>query len=368
VVDLRLYGGRILKTKTQRQITQSQELRDAVVIDVSPDDKYCRVKIQGSSTHIKAWYPENWESTPFYLKPGNAVRITHPGGNKGRIEVAGCGILLPTTTANQPIVPTPDVLVDQVIDGCTLTATVPASMNAFILTGSYRINEVIYYQSGILMDREDIVMDRFDLLMDEGAESIAFDAASSTTYRYDSVVVGEDGLIHVVKGSTFLASGTIPDPPVAPTDHLRLGFVLLHPNATAITSGMINKYFSAPQAASLYLAVSDSELTWAELTSTLSIAIKDQYGNYYQNTSGWQFTVSWTKGNGTLGYSGIPTVTSPTSLVFYYTGAATASVTYTRNKTIDDISPMLTVSVANASVGSVMTYIQLLNSAGEKML
>jgi len=111
---MRLYNGRLLKTRVRRQITQAQELRDAIVMDVNPGSHYCRVKIQGSNTLIKAWYPENWESTPVYLKPGNAVRINLPGGNKSRIEIMGHGVcccqrLLPAgrSPLNRRLYPTP---------------------------------------------------------------------------------------------------------------------------------------------------------------------------------------------------------------------------------------------------------------------
>jgi hypothetical protein len=118
---MRLYGGRVLKQNTERKVARAQELRNAVVVDVTPASRYCRVKIQGSSTLIKAWYPENWEQTPAYLKPGNAVTISSPGGLRGgRIEVTGNGILLPTTTTNASVPVTPSTPVDCVMSGCTL--------------------------------------------------------------------------------------------------------------------------------------------------------------------------------------------------------------------------------------------------------
>jgi len=104
---MRLYGGRRLRRAIERRVAEGRELRDAIVFDVDPANRYCRVKIQGSDTYVKAWYPENWESTPQYLKPGNAVRIAHPGGNKARIEVVGHGFLLPTAVPGGTGSPTP---------------------------------------------------------------------------------------------------------------------------------------------------------------------------------------------------------------------------------------------------------------------
>src|SRR5574343_378066 len=102
---MRLYGGRITNSKIKRDVAERQELRDAVVYDVDSTNKYCRVKIQGSDKFIRAYYNENFESTPQWLKPGNSVRITHPGGNKGRIEVVGHGILLPTAIPGGSVTP-----------------------------------------------------------------------------------------------------------------------------------------------------------------------------------------------------------------------------------------------------------------------
>lgn len=364
---MRLYNGKLIKAKTGRQIAQAQELRNAVVVDVFTEYRYCRVKIQGSATHIKAWYPENWESTPNYLKPGNAVLITSPGGNRGRIEVSGNGILLPTTTANAPVIPTPVTPPDCVLTGCTPRPSIPSSMNVKLETGTYRIAGTTYTIVPMSMDRTDIVMDRYDIIMDELGDSVPFDAASATLYRYDSAVVGADGVIDVVKGTGFAATGTIPDPPAAPANHVRLFFVLIPPNATSITGAEINKLFVTPAATMLSASVADDELSWSELSTTLSISIKDQYNNYAVPPSGgWVFTIAWTKGNGTLSY-GAQATTESASLTINHTGTGPASVTYTRNKTAGDISPIFAVREANNIYGMSIAYIQLLDSAGNKL-
>ena len=117
---MRLYGGRILKNRVGQQITNRQEMRDAVVMSIDQTNRYALVKIQGSNTSIKAWYPENWESTPNYLKPGNSVRINQPGGNKARIEIMSMGMLLPTAVPGGSVTPTPVALINCVLTGCKL--------------------------------------------------------------------------------------------------------------------------------------------------------------------------------------------------------------------------------------------------------
>lgn len=367
---MRLYGGRILKTKTQRQIAGSQEMRDAIVIDVDSTNRYCRVKIQGSNTHIKAYYPENWEGCPVYLKPGNAVRITHPGGNKGRIEVAGHGILLPTPIPGGSTTPTAVTLPDTVLTGCTLAETTPNGMSVNVLAGTVRIDGVTYSLAGIYMDDATVTMDRFDLFIDAASASVTFDAASSTYFRYDSVVVGTDGIAHVVKGSNFLATATtIPDPPAAPTDHVRVGYVLIPPNAAAINAGYINKTFTSPVVNSLSAVAADSELSLAlgEVSTAITIGTKDQYGNwiYSSGSGGKVYTISWASGDGTLTCSD-GMVTAPTPLVIT-SQSGTSNFTYTRSGAIDEQSPLLMISEANAAVGSTVLYIQLLNASGDKI-
>jgi hypothetical protein len=365
---MRLYGGRVIKQNTERKVARAQELRNAVVVDVTPASRYCRVKIQGSSTLIKAWYPENWEATPFYLKRGSAVTVSSPGGSRGgRIEITGLGILLPTTTANEDITITPDPEVDCIVTGCTLRPSIPISTSLKLDTGTYRINGTTYTIVPMSMDRSDITMDRFDIIMDELGDSIPIDAASATKFRYDSITIGADGVIDVIKGSEFLASGTIPDPPEALAGHIRLGFVLIPPNATAINGGDINKTFTAPQPTSLSVSITDDELSWAELNTTISISVKDQYGNVAVTPSGgWMFTLAWTRGNGTLSYDGYSTDESA-SFTIRYTGATAAVVTYTRNQDAGDVSPLLTITEANALLGAITAHIQLLDVSGNKI-
>lgn len=368
---MRLYGGRILKNSVNRQVARAQEMRDAIIVDINTTDKYCRVKIQGSDAYVRAWYPENWEATPSWLKPGNAVRITHPGGNRGRIEVAGHGILLPTTTGNLPVVPDPPALEDTILSGCAVIPADPPGMCVIVQAGAVRIDEMTYSLAGLQMDAPEVEMDRPDLLMDETSASVAIDAASATKFRYDSIVIGTDGIAEVVKGSEFLPTGTIPDPPDAPVDHLRAGFILIPPGCTAITGGLINKYYTAPVAVTISAVAVDDELAWEETSTTIRIAVKDQYGNYVAAPidTGWHFLLSWVRGNGTLSYGGL-SHDETASFPVLYSGATYASVTYTRDNTSGnaDISPFIAISETNPILGQAIVRIQLLNETGEKLL
>jgi hypothetical protein len=249
--------------------------------------------------------------------------------------------------------------------------TTPAPTPFFgvcIKTGTYRIGGVIYTLPVLTMDRADVIMDISRLKMDSGDNAVALDAASATHYRYDSVTIGADGVIDVIKGAEFLSiDTTIPTPPDALTSHVRLGFVLVRPGITEITSTEINKIYAPPVASTISTTVSDDELAWAELTSTISISVLDQYGNPAAAPSGgWTFTLAWERGNGTLSYDGTSS-DEGSSFEIKYTGSSTADVTYTRRHTVDDASPFLTITENNTVYGTATAYIQLKNVDGDKI-
>ena len=110
---MRTYGKRFLKKSIATQVESKVESRDAIVWDINTALRYAEVKIQGSGNLIRAFYPENWEQTPFWLKIGNAVRITHTGGNRSRIELVGHGQYVPTplSGAASPVVNLPDAII-----------------------------------------------------------------------------------------------------------------------------------------------------------------------------------------------------------------------------------------------------------------
>jgi hypothetical protein len=367
---MRLYGGRMIKRYTDRRVKQGQELYNAVVMDVDTTNRYCRVKIQGSTTMIKAYYPENWEQTPFYLKPGNAVLLQMPGGLKGgRIEIAGHGQLLPTASDNSDIVPTPITPDDSVLTGCQIVASIPESMSIKILAGTFRINGSTYTITPISMDRTDLTMDRFDITMDCLDDILTLSAASASKYRYDSIVVGADGVIHAVSSTEFdRTTATIPDPPAAPADHVRLGYVLVRPSTTTITSGDINRAYSASSYYRISVSVADSDLSWAEDSTTISISMLDDNGLPVQKSdSGWCFTLSWQRGTGYLTYDGVTHPSTETSISIYYNGATAASATYTRDTGSTEESPVIFITEANSQYGSGVAGIQLYNVDGDKI-
>jgi hypothetical protein len=259
---MRLYGGRKIHGAARRQVDARRELRDAIVYSVDSTIRYAMVKIQGTDTQIKAHYPENWEQTPAYLKPGNAVRITHPGGNRGRIEIAGYGFLIPTAVPGGSVTPPAAVPDDAILTGMVLQsyATDPG-WSAWVTTGTYRIDGVTYTFGAVAMGDADMLMDRDDITMGVAGGSggsVTFDAADSSHYRYDLVVIGTDGVLDVVKGAN--TSG-VPVMPGTPADHVLIGWVLFYPNMTEIAAPWLYGTYTAPAIKSISFVVGDDQLS-----------------------------------------------------------------------------------------------------------
>lgn len=356
---MRLFGGRTIRNAMRRQAEDKQESRDAGVISVDTTNRIATVKVQGSDEPIYARYPENFESTPQFLKPGNAVRISSPGGNRGRIEIIGHGLLLPTAIPGGSMTPATPTSGDTILTGLSLIAADPPAMSATVTTGTYRIDGVTYILGVIEMDRPDIEMDRFDLEMDGGADVVSFDAASSSQFRYDIVVAGTDGDAHVVKGANN--SGE-PEMPSTPADHVRVGWVLLYPGMTEITQADINRLYTDPAITELRVTVADHDLAWTDpLSTTISVSVRDQYGRVV--TGSYELTIAFVTGNGTLEYGGS---SSGSGLTFNFSGSA--SITYTRDgDDPGDSSPTFSIEETMSGLDTA-TYIILRDAAGGVMV
>jgi hypothetical protein len=174
------------------------------------------------------------------------------------------------------------------------------------------------------------------------------DSASSTKYRYDSVVVGADGTPYVVKGVEFNSTDvSIPTPPIADAGTLRLGWVLLYPNMAAVTYADINKLFTVSIPTNIKCDISDSDLDYTEMESDITLSIRDQYGNIISRYLGdYVYTVSFTRGTGTIEVGG-QTGNQSTPLIFNSYGYGDV-ITYTRQLNEEpgtrDTFPIFTIS------------------------
>jgi hypothetical protein len=365
---MRTYGGKMIRAKVRGMIAESRETRDGILWDIDTVNRRCRVKIQGSDYTITAFYPENMEQAPVWLKVGNAVRISHPGGNKGRIEIMGHGLLIPTAIPGGDVTPPEPDAEDAILTGLGISVTDPAGMTVSVAPGTYSLGGVEYTLGALTMDRSDVVMDSPGLSMDGAANVVTLDPAGGTYFRYDIIVAGSDGTSHAVTGANFLTLATAVFPTI-PADHIQIGWVLIHPNMTEVTTADINRTFTTPAPATIGVTPSATSMPWDNIppatptSITILIEIRDQYGNLVSlGTDAYQVTVTFVTGNGTLS---LGASSSTSALVFYMTQDKT--ITYTRDM-VDpgDQSPTFTVDESLSTLSTAF-HIAVLNALGNEM-
>jgi hypothetical protein len=364
---MRNYGKRFLKNYLQSKISGASETRDAILYDVLPAQRLCRVKIQGTTEKIVAHYPENWEQTPFWLKPGNAVRITHAKGIRGRIELVSHGQTVPTPQPDdtEPQFPARATSADAILTGCKVRS-VPNNprMAVQVTIGTYRIGGVEYTLGPIkMLYGDDFVMGDGGR-MSEVAGSLAINAApSSGYYRYDLISVGIDGVIHYTAGT---AATSDPVKPTPAANHLALKYILVPSGTTQILPSNLGKQWTAPFSTHVTVVPADTDLAWGELTTTVRVSVVDQYGNLLASTgSGWYITLEIVNGNGTLHSD---ETGDSTTIVHQHLGAASYyDFIYTRNGTVDDVSPLLKASLGVGTSRYAFASITLRDSDGDPM-
>lgn len=360
---------RYIKNSIKQVTSYTIETRDAILWDHLPDQRLCRVKIQGSNTLVVAYYPESWVSIPFWLKPGIPVRIIHRGGLRGRIELVGLGQVIPTPVSGDPFPPF-DPGEDTVLTGCQVIQ-IPndPQMLVMVKVGTYRIDGVTYILDTIKMSTSPLFYLGMGGAMGEVAEVVEIDAAPPSGYfRIDLIVVGTDGVIDVIKGTDFADDSAEEDVPDVPSGHIELGRILLYAGMTEITNADINRSWVAPEPTSLTVTLSDDDLAWGDLTSTITVAVKDQYDNAIFTTGyGWYITCEITDGNGTI--TSAEEGSSPTK-VGGHTGASSNSYTFTYTRDgLDpgDDSPTFLITLEISFTLTAYAMIILRDAAGAVM-
>lgn len=327
-------GRKFVKNKMYDITSSRIESRDAIIWEILPAQRICRCKIQGSSNLITAWYPDNWEATPVWLKTGNAVIIRHTAGNRSRVEVVGHGQLVPTPQTGDSSAPALDVAEDAVLSGMYLSAgangTTPG-MLVIVGIGTYRINGTIYTLEAISMDEATLLDMNLEVLIGTVADVVQVDTESIGYARYDNIVIGADGIVDVIKG-THVVETSVPEIPSVPAAHVSLGYVLILGGVTDIYPQYINASFSAIKPTTLTVDITDDILDWAETSTTITIKVFDQYNRPVTTTgNGWTIRTEFEIGNGTIPSTG-------------YTGSGSNDVvfTYTRDgEDPGDVSPVI---------------------------
>ena len=360
---MRLYGSKYLRNATDKRLAERQELRDAVVWDINEPGRYARVKVQGSDKLITAHYPLQANAKPVSLKVGNAVRIASPGGNKGRIEIIGHGLLRPTVMGTAT--PTLADLGDGVLSGFSITPDLTTTRGVIVSAGTFRVAGTTYSAANtahLLGDGSMPLLGGTPAPVLGGSSTVlTFAATTSGRYRYDLIVVDATGIPHIEPGAQFYANAPLALHDVS-ADHVRVGWVLIHPNQTVLTASSINRVFSAPDVQYMTSSIADRDLTWGQSSTTITVSFYDQYDNTLTPTGIAALTVA-IQGTGT-GIISQGTNSSHASLAL--TPAATNTITYVRYAgTFTDpeleSSPMFAI---NAGHFSAMDIINLYDAGG----
>lgn len=233
------------------------------------------------------------------MKLGNAVKLMHTFGLRGRMEITGHGEFIPTPVEGDTW-PTTVTGTDAVLSGCNVVPLDPPALYVGVTAGTYRIDDVIYYLGALggvagpmpLNDAPPMEMGDAVPMGTMIAWGLAIDPPSATKFRYDLIVAGTDSIAHVVKGD----EADEPVMPDCPEDHVSLGWILLHPGTyTEITSDMINREWTEPEPASIEISVAVTNIAgpphviWADV----SYDVKDQYGNDISAPFGEHYTLSF---------------------------------------------------------------------------
>lgn len=315
-----IFGKRIIRKRIARESAKRVETRDAILWEIIPSQKICRVKIQGSDTLLQARYPENTHQTPPWMKPGSAVRVHHVGGNRNSVEIVGPGLIVPTPVPGgsaEPILATGE---NTILSGCQIYAL--SGMNVRINTGTYRINDVVYAlsSSGMVMTTGSPIVMTAGSPLTMGASAGVFTisvAEASSEYRMDAFFVGVDGTIDYVTGTPSATNPQIPD---TPATHVLLRWVLVPPTTTEITQSLIGYTFVEPVVSQISAVAVLDRLTWTDASTEITVNVLDQYGNGIIGTN-WRITALISTGTGTID-SSKSTGTSGSGVTFTYSREA----------------------------------------------
>jgi hypothetical protein len=300
---MRLYGKRFLRNAMESKVRERIESRDTIIWEIYPDERYCIVKVAGSSALVRAWFPRNTDKIPPWLKVGMTARIAHVGGDRSRIEVIGHGLVLPASLSGVTLPPIP-VGDDGSLTGMQVNQTTSPGQSVAITEGTYRINGVLYdfnpdtsmgdggewhVGDGGLMSGGYLVMP-VDLV--GGGEG-------NYLFRYDAFVIGTDGIVHYIKGAewqwTYL-SGSGPVKPAIPGDHVLISdYILRWSGQTEVYNRDIGREYEEPTPSEIRRTDDHPELwtvewetrgyesPWctdeAPMGLQMTLSLFDQYGN-----------------------------------------------------------------------------------------
>lgn len=273
------------------------ESRPARIWEILPEQKLCRVKVQGIDDPIPVRYPRDGRHLPDWCKVRAPVTIRHIAGHRNRIEIIGPGMTVPTPEPGAAAAPDIAAGPDCVIEGCVLRSAL-SGMHVYFELGKYRINGVYYQltENWVMGETPNLEMTPASpMQMGNIADVFELSAADSTRFRFDAFYVGIDRVIDYVIGTT---SSNDPVIPAGPASHVKLGHVLVPPGITEPTTDLFNAGFMAPVPFSLVIAVTKGTLSWSDSSTTITATIMDQYGKALAGA--WTVTATITSGSGSI--------------------------------------------------------------------
>jgi hypothetical protein len=361
---MRLYGKKYARDALRSPSFARDDTKNAILWDV-PNVHYCRVKIQGSSEYVIAWFPDAFAKTRGWMIPGIPVRIGHVGG-RGRIELLGQGLYIPSPISGD-MQPDPGFGGDGVLTGGAIRALDVPRMAVIVEAATYRIDGITYSLTGtgIVMEAASTATMGDGFVMGAGLTDVievTLNAAPGAGYyRYDMISVGVDGVVDYTAGT---AATSNPVKPTLAANHVLLGdYILVYGGMTQVTTADIGRIWTAPYAASLTATPADADLAWAELSTSITLQVRDQYGQPFSSGSGYYFTLEFMAGNGTL-YS---SETGPSTASVGGHGSSSISFSYTRDQTSGDLSPAFLAKVNTTPEIPAVTRIVLRDSGGAEM-
>jgi len=374
---LRLYNKNIVTKRLREAQRYSVVDRDAIIWNVDTGNYYALVKIQGSNTQIKAHYPRNWKKIPTWLKKGNAVRIRHRSGVPGFIEVVGHGRAIPSPVEGD-LLPTASELENGIVSGMEILEYSGGGMNVIVNDGTYRIDGTLYTYS--IAATGYIVMDDpapmtmgsgFTMGFYDTATSISISAApAGTSARYDALVIGINGVVDVVEGTSRSITAGAPTKPSIPADHILIGYLFIYSGMTSISSADIGVEWTEPKAntVSITSAIKQGdgsfEMEWDGgtnyPTASFTFSIKDQYD--FSRPISVTATFSVINGTGLVsntdsgGWASSATKVCGSSVTFYYQRDQTET---------PEIPPFLKIEFEDYTPLTTLIVIRLLDSGGD---
>jgi hypothetical protein len=233
-----------------------------------------------------------------------------------------------------------------IIFGGSMRGSVSSPMSVAVKSGTFRINDVTYTLPGVLS----IV----GISGQIAALVTCNTPPTSGLYRYDIAYVGVDSIVQYLAGTAT----AIPVMPTTPADHVLIDWILLHSGMSRVSRSDIHRLYRTPSLNRIVVSLSDDELSWIELTSTITVAVYDQYSQLLPGN--WIVSITIDTGNGSL-----------SSDLITMSNSSSGSVIYTRGgNDPGDVSPRITVSLISSGYLrlSKSIFIRLLNLDGDVML